>query len=155
MRKLSDDTWWVLGAATDDIVLDDPVPGTAIDDPLMLSGQASAFEGTVQVSVFERGDVDALGEGFVTGSGSGEPGPFEGEVRWENPGGGCGVVWCCSPPRAPKTTASCRPRRSPLGSSGAIDHALRTLIVSQAACIGSALKGSSPTRGEDVTRDSA
>jgi hypothetical protein len=92
VRMLSDDSWWVLGAATVDIVLDDPVPGTAIDDPLLLSGQASAFEGTVQVSVFERGELAPLGEGFVTGSGSGEPGPFEGEVRWENPGGGWGVV---------------------------------------------------------------
>jgi hypothetical protein len=92
VRKLSDDSWWVLGAATEDIVLDSPLPGSAIDDPLLLSGQASAFEGTVQVSVFERGDLAPLGEGFVTGSGSGEPGPFEGEVRWENPRGGWGVV---------------------------------------------------------------
>ena len=92
VRQLSDDHWWVLGAATDDIVLENPIPGAAIDNPLQLSGRARAFEGTVQVSVFKRGDTQPLGKGFVTGSGSGALGPFTGEVRWANPGGGWGVV---------------------------------------------------------------
>ncbi len=92
VRRMSDDHWWVLGAATDDIVLDDPQPGGAIDDPLQLSGRARAFEGTVQVAVLERGGTEPLGTGVVTGSGGGELGPFEGEVRWSNPGGGWGVV---------------------------------------------------------------
>ena len=92
VRRMSDDNWWVLGATTEDIVLDEPLPGAAIDHPLRLSGSARAFEGTVQVRVFERGDSEPLGEGFVTGSGGGELGPFEGEVAWSNPGGGWGVV---------------------------------------------------------------
>ncbi len=90
--RSGDGSWWVLGAATDDIVLETPVRGTAIDDPLQLSGRARAFEGTVLVSVLARGATDPLGEGVVTGSGSGDLGPFEGEIRWENPGGGWGVV---------------------------------------------------------------
>jgi hypothetical protein len=91
-RQLSDDTWWVLGAATADIELDEPTAGQAIDDPLQLSGRARAFEGTVDVAVFERGDVEPLGEGVVTGSGGPDLGPFSGEVRWDNPGGGWGSV---------------------------------------------------------------
>lgn len=92
VRQLSDDAWYVLGAMTEDIVLDDPTAGTAIDDPLQLSGQARAFEGTVQVAVFERGGTEPLDEGFVTGSGGPDLGPFEGEVSWSNPGGGWGSV---------------------------------------------------------------
>jgi hypothetical protein len=92
VRRFTDDTWWVLGSTTPDIELDDPVAGQAIDAPLQLSGRARAFEGTVQVEVFERGDTSPRGEGFVTGSGSDELGPFSGEVAWDNPGGGWGVV---------------------------------------------------------------
>jgi hypothetical protein len=92
VRQMSDGNWWVLGSQTDSIVLDDPLAGTAIDDPLQLSGRARAFEGTVQVAVFRRGSTTPLGEGFVTGSGGEELGPFTGELRWDNPGGGWGAV---------------------------------------------------------------
>jgi hypothetical protein len=92
VRQMSDGHWWVIGATTESIELDDPIAGTAIDDPLVLSGRARAFEGTVQVAVFERGDTTPLGEGFVTGSGGEELGPFTDEIRWNNPGGGWGTV---------------------------------------------------------------
>lgn len=91
-RQLSDGSWWVLGAVTGNIDLDDPIAGTAIDHPLRLVGRASAFEGTVQVSVFRRGSTTPLGEGFVTGSSGPELGPFDGFVSWANPGGGWGSV---------------------------------------------------------------
>jgi hypothetical protein len=92
VRQMSDGNWWVIAATTESIELDDPIAGTAIDNPLQLSGRARAFEGTVQVAVFERGSTTPLGEGFVTGSGTEELGPFSGEVRWDNPGGGWGAV---------------------------------------------------------------
>lgn len=92
VRQLGDDNWYVIGSTTPDIVVDDPIAGTAIDDPLLVSGQARAFEGTVQVAVYERGSTGPLGEGFVTGSGDADLGPFSGEVRWENRVGGWGVV---------------------------------------------------------------
>ena len=57
-----------------------------------MEGQAQAFEGTVRVAVYGRGVAEPLGEGFVTGSGGGEMGPFSGEIAWENPGGGWGFV---------------------------------------------------------------
>jgi hypothetical protein len=93
VRQLDDDdSWWVLGSQTADIQLDEPVSGSTIDNPLSLSGQALAFEGTVQVEV--RGDesVSPVGEGFVTGSGGPDPGPFEGQIDWTNPDGGWGAL---------------------------------------------------------------
>jgi hypothetical protein len=88
----TDDSWWVIGAVTPDIEVDAPLPQSAIDDPLQVSGRARAFEGTVQVAVVADGSTDPIGTGFVTGSGSGELGPFQGEIRWTNPGGGWGAV---------------------------------------------------------------
>jgi hypothetical protein len=92
VRQMSDDHWYVIGAATDDIQVDTPVAGTAIDNPLQTTGQARAFEGNVQVRVFERGNATPLGQGNVTGSGGPELGPFTGSITWTNPGGGWGIV---------------------------------------------------------------
>lgn len=92
VRQMSDGNWWVLGSTNESIQLDDPIPGTAIDNPLLLSGRARAFEGMVQVAVYQRGSTRPLGEGFVMGSGTEELGPFTGEVWWKNPGGGWGAV---------------------------------------------------------------
>jgi hypothetical protein len=85
VRRLSDDTWWIMGADTANIVLENPRPGSAVDSPLQLSGRASAFEGTVEVSVHQDGSTDPLGEGFVTGGATEELGPFNGEVTFSRP----------------------------------------------------------------------
>jgi hypothetical protein len=85
VRRLSDDHWWVLGAATDDVVVEAPAPGASIASPLVLSGRARAFEGTVQVAVIHRATGTRVGEGFVTGSGSGDLGPFEDTITWPTP----------------------------------------------------------------------
>lgn len=92
VRQLSDDSWYVLFAASSEVELTEPAAASAIDTPLQVAGQARAFEGQVRIAVFERGDTDPLGEGFVT-AGSGEAlEPFTGEVEWDNPGGGWGAV---------------------------------------------------------------
>lgn len=92
LRQMSDDHWYVLAATTPEIEVDQPTAGTAIDAPLQVSGRAMAFEGTVDVAVYQRDGTELLGTGFVTGSGGGEMGPFTGEIEWENPGGGWGIV---------------------------------------------------------------
>lgn len=92
VRQMSDDAWYVLFAASSEVELTEPAAQTAIDTPLQVAGQSRSFEGQVRIAVFERGGTEPLGEGFVTG-GSGEAlEPFTGEVEWENPGGGWGVV---------------------------------------------------------------
>src|SRR5690606_13288624 len=73
------------------IEVDEPEAGAEVGDPIGLSGRARAFEGTVQVSVHERGVVEPIGQGFVTGSGGEDLGPFTGDVAWEG-AGGAGVV---------------------------------------------------------------
>jgi Immunoglobulin-like domain of bacterial spore germination len=92
VRQLSDDMWWILGAVTSDIELDDPIAGQAIDDPLVLAGRGRAFEGTIQVSIYQRGVTRPLGEGFVTAGGGPDLDAFADEVTWQNPGGGWGSV---------------------------------------------------------------
>jgi len=80
VRQLEDDTWFVLGAATDDIRLDSPVAGTDIDCPVRLQGQALAFEGVVDVSVLADGVDEPIGTGTVMGGG-GPAAPFDGTIE--------------------------------------------------------------------------
>lgn len=86
------DRWWAIGASSRDISIDAPQTQATVADPLVLSGQASAFEGTVQVAIFADGSAEPIGRGFVTGSGTAEPGPFQGEVPFASPGSGFGTV---------------------------------------------------------------
>jgi hypothetical protein len=92
VRQLgSDDTWWVLGSATENIEFTYPAAGTAIDTPLEVTGEALAFEGTVQVQVRADGTLEPIGDGFVTGGGD-VMRPFSGSIPFESPQGGWGAV---------------------------------------------------------------
>jgi len=92
VRRMSDDAWYVIGSTTPNVEVDQPTPGNAVDAPVLVSGRARAFEGTVQVTVHERGVAAPLGQGFVTGSGSGELGPFSGEIERDSTEARWGVV---------------------------------------------------------------
>ncbi len=85
VRLMSDETWWVLGSATADIVVDEPATDDIVTSPLSLSGQARAYEGTVNVEIRQDGSNEPIGEGFVTGSGGADLGPFKGEVAFSKP----------------------------------------------------------------------
>jgi len=65
-----------------------------VSSPLALTGRASAFEGHVDVSVREDAMVAgaSLGEGFVTGRGDGELGPFSGQIAFRPPSRPGGAV---------------------------------------------------------------
>ena len=52
--------------------------------PFPTSGEALAFEGTVEVVVLAQ-DGTVLGSGIVTGSGSPPAGPFEGSIAFDPP----------------------------------------------------------------------
>jgi hypothetical protein len=85
VRQLSGtETWWVLGAATADIVVDAPAAGATISSPVELRGSALAFEGTVNVEVRQDGTHQPLGTGFVTGGGD-ILRPFSGELEFSTP----------------------------------------------------------------------
>lgn len=92
VRQLGpDDTWWVLGSATENIEVDEPDALDEITSPLEVEGSALAFEGTVNVDIRADGEDEPLFEGFVTGGGT-EMAPFDDELEWDNPGEGSGAV---------------------------------------------------------------
>ena len=100
VRQLTDDdSWWVLGAASENITVDEPTQGAVVSSPLTISGTASAFEGTVDVELRADGNGEPIYEGFVTGSGSPEPGPYEAVIEFTSPGsvGGALVLISRSP----------------------------------------------------------
>jgi Immunoglobulin-like domain of bacterial spore germination len=86
--------WVATGAkAVNTIEVDQPLPFTRILSPLTVSGQSSAYEGTVHVTVTEdrRGPDRVLGRGFVNG-GATELAPFSGPIRFARPTGDAGWV---------------------------------------------------------------
>jgi Immunoglobulin-like domain of bacterial spore germination len=92
VRQLGpDDTWWVLGSSTANITTDAPGPGEAISSPVTVSGNALAFEGTVNVEVRQDGARQPIGTGFVTGGGD-VLRPFSGEIDYSTPTAQYGAV---------------------------------------------------------------
>jgi len=86
--------WTVVAAAARNIEVSGPQPLARVSSPLVLTGRASAFEGHVNVSVREDAMLAgaSLGDGFVTGRGDGELGPFNGEVGFRTPSRPGGAV---------------------------------------------------------------
>ena len=100
VRQLTDDdTWWVLGSNSEGITIDAPDQGDVIDSPLLLSGSASAFEGTVDVQLRADGDDEPIATSFVTGGAGPALQPFEGSIEFDSPGsvGGALVLLSISP----------------------------------------------------------
>lgn len=83
VRLLEDDTWFVIGAVTDSIRPATPEQGATVTSPIALTGQAYAFEGTVQVELRVDGAVEPLAETFVTGRGDGVLGDYQGELAYD------------------------------------------------------------------------
>ena len=79
----SDDSWWILGAATPNIQLSTPSLLASVSSPVTLRGFSTAFEATVNVEV--RGDqsLTSLGTGIVMGGSMGELGPFSGSISFK------------------------------------------------------------------------
>jgi hypothetical protein len=86
--------WTVTSAAHPNIQVDSPDPLQRITSPVTVSGQASAFEGTVNVEVREDAMLagQSLGRGFVTGQGGDQLGPFQGQVGFRRPSKPGGAV---------------------------------------------------------------
>jgi hypothetical protein len=87
VRQLSNDNWYVLGAQAEPIVLTTPAAGTRLVAPQPLLGEAYAFEGTVNVSLYVDGTDDPIAQTVVTGRGDGILGPFAGEIDYTAPSG--------------------------------------------------------------------
>jgi hypothetical protein len=85
LRQLgADDTWWVLGAVSENIVVEEPEANEVLTSPVTLRGQARAFEGTVNVDLWTDRADEPLVETFVTGGGD-QMRPFEGTLTFDQP----------------------------------------------------------------------
>lgn len=98
VRQLTDDSWWILGAASANITVDQPAQGATVSSPLTVSGSAFAFEGTVAVQLRADDNGEPNIEGYVTGGGS-ESLPFSDSFEFDSPGetGGALVMLSRSP----------------------------------------------------------
>jgi hypothetical protein len=85
-------SWWVLGAATPNIELREPVALATISSPVRLAGVSTAFEANVSVEIRQDGARRPLGEGFVMGGSMGELGPFNGTVEFADPSAPMGAI---------------------------------------------------------------
>ncbi|HUS43413.1 MAG TPA: Gmad2 immunoglobulin-like domain-containing protein [Ilumatobacteraceae bacterium] len=93
VRQLTaDDSWWVLGAASENITIDEPDALAEVTSPLTVSGMAVAFEGTVDVQLRADGNGEPIFEGFVTASGGQEPGPYSETFDFTSPGQTSGAL---------------------------------------------------------------
>jgi hypothetical protein len=84
-------SWWVLGASTDNIATDAPGPGDTISSPVTVSGSAVAFEGVVNVEIRQDGTRQPLGTGNVIGGGD-ILRPFSGQITFSRPSADNGAV---------------------------------------------------------------
>lgn len=92
VRQLSgEQTWSVLGAATEGIEVTEPAPSAVLRSPFALRGSALAFEGHVDVQVREDGRTAPLGETYVTGGGDVQR-PFTATVSFATPTGAYGSL---------------------------------------------------------------
>lgn len=87
LLRSADGAWYALGSSTEDVVVSQPAPGTSLATPFETSGEALAFEGSVEVLVLSQDDPQPLGQGTVTGSGSPPAGPFDGDISFTPPAG--------------------------------------------------------------------
>jgi hypothetical protein len=85
VRQLdASDSWWVLGAATANIQIDEPTIEQTVTSPVTLRGTSTAFEATVQTEIRDD-EGQTLGEGFVMGGSMGEMGPFDDTLDFTPP----------------------------------------------------------------------
>lgn len=87
LLRSADGAWYALGSSTEDVVVAQPGPGTSLASPFETSGEALAFEGSVEVLVLTQDDPQPIGQGTVTGSGSPPAGPFDGDISFAPPEG--------------------------------------------------------------------
>jgi hypothetical protein len=85
LRRLgTDGSWWVIGAATENVTVTSPEAGEAIRNPLTVTGSALAWEGNVKGEIRQNGTRAALGTGVFTGGGD-VMRPFSGSISYTAP----------------------------------------------------------------------
>jgi hypothetical protein len=85
LRRLgTDGSWWVIGAATENVIVTSPEAGDVIGNPLTVIGSALAWEGNVKGEIRQDGTRAPLGTGVFTGGGD-VMRPFSGSISYTAP----------------------------------------------------------------------
>ncbi|MGB3411061.1 MAG: Gmad2 immunoglobulin-like domain-containing protein [Microthrixaceae bacterium] len=92
VRQLDGDDWWVIGATTPNLVIEAPAALASVTSPVTVSGQSTAFEGTINLEVREDGRLDPLAEGFTNGGANGQMGPFSTALNLNEGGSSAGAI---------------------------------------------------------------
>lgn len=93
VRRLADDTWWVLGAQTPNIIVTTPRPGAMLTSRLQITGRSLTYDGTVDFAIRRDGSLNPVFGGFVTGGAvPGALAPFDGSFDWSPPSSGRGSI---------------------------------------------------------------
>jgi hypothetical protein len=93
LRKLApDDTWFVIGATTPDLQLQEPTSNAVVRSPVTLSGQSTAFEAAVNVTIRQDDSATPLTTDIVMGGSNGQMGPFSKAVPFPKPTAPYGAV---------------------------------------------------------------
>ncbi len=93
VRQLARDTsWWVLGAVSDAIVINQPSARSAVRSPFVLTGVSTAFEGVVNVTLRSDALASPLVQTTVMGGANGVMGPFHATLHFASTSSRYGVL---------------------------------------------------------------
>ena len=80
----SDDTWWVIGAVSPNLLVSTPSALTAITNPVRVEGTSTAYEGVVNVEVRQDANLSPLVRTTVRGGSMGVMGPFSASIAYKS-----------------------------------------------------------------------
>ncbi len=93
VRRLADDTWWVLTAQTPNIIVTMPRPGALVTQQLQVAGRSLTYDGNIDFAIRRDGSLNEIFGGFVTGGAvPGALAPFDGSFNWSPPSSGRGSI---------------------------------------------------------------
>jgi len=81
----SDASWWVIGAATQDITINMPSTLARVSSPFSISGVSTAYEAVVNISLREDDVSTPLATGTTMGGSMGQLGPFHSSLTFQTP----------------------------------------------------------------------
>ena len=86
VRELtSQNTWWVLGAVTANIVIDEPTSESPVASPQVLRGPSTTFESVVNVELRNDKSTAPISRTIVMGGSMGVMKPFEARATFDTP----------------------------------------------------------------------
>ena len=78
-------SWWVIGAATQDITINIPSTLALVRSPFAITGVSTAYEAVVNISLREDDVSTPLATGTAMGGSMGQLGPFHTSLAFQNP----------------------------------------------------------------------